>query len=748
MPESSPSRLSFLIRDLGHGGAQRQLVTLAKSLTSRRDFEVSVVHFYPGAFEAELRAAGIQTVCIGKKHRWDLAGFFIRLILAMRALRPDVIHGYLHESNLMALFLKPLCGFPKIVWGIRDSQTDAATWGLLGKLSFRLNCLLSGWADQIIANSRAGRDYYIAHGYPAAKFEVVPNGIDVERFQPTSRAEHDSTFVMIGRLHPMKDHATFLRALAQVPEAKAVVIGNGDAAYALDMRTQAESLGITNRVEWQPARDDLASVYPTFDCLVSTSAYGEGFSNVIGEAMACALPVITSDVGDSAWLVDDTRWVFKAGDPSALAEKMRTFLAISPNQRSSLGQTNRQRIEQHFTISKMAEATSALCSPQARQDTAPPRILWLTTGLGTGGAEMMLTQLITGLPKHQHHVISLTSGGKYVEPLRAVGAQVHSLDMPVGKPSLAALIRLFRLAWQIKPAVMMGWMYHGCFAAVLVKLFRLGQGRVVWNIRQSLYDLSLEKRGSAMVIKSLKWLAPLAEVITYNSQLSARQHEAIGYSRTKTRLIPNGFDLEKWQVERTSKFVLPVVAKPNELGSSFYIGRFGRHTAMKDYPTFLEAAAIIVKEVPQTEFILVGTGVDATNSELTSHIEKLGIQKHVHLLGERSDLPTITASLDIAVSSSAFGEGFPNVVGEAMACGVPVVATDIGDTAWVMGDTGTLVPAKDPAKLAEACLHLLNLPEADRRALGDQGRQRITEHFSLASVLQHFDELLQLRTEN
>ncbi len=755
---------------------------LAKAFATRTDFKINVVHFYPGAFEAELRSAGVATFCIGKKHRWDLAGFFFRLVKTMRDLRPDVIHGYLHESNLMALFLKPLCGFPKVIWGIRDSQTDADTWGVLGKLSFRLNCLLSGFADKIIANSRAGRNYYVAHGYPKDSFEVVPNGIDVERFRPQpsdAGTPARNGFALIGRLHPMKDHATFLRALAEVPEAKAVIIGNGDAAYAEGLKHLASSLGIASRIEWRPAQDDLSQVYPTFDGLVSTSAYGEGFSNVIGEAMACGLPVIASDVGDSAWLVDEARWVFKAGDHTALAEKMRSLIALMPDQRTALGQTNRQRIEQHFTIAKMVEATSALCVSQARQrpgvrwqnpermptplstaqpipepHTAPESgvanspILWLTTGLGTGGAEMMLTQLITGLPKHQHHVISLTSGGKYVEPLRAAGAEVHSLDMPAGKPSLPALIRLFRLAWQIRPAVIMGWMYHGCFAAVLVKLFRLGQGRVVWNIRQSLYDLSLEKRGSAMVIQSLKWLAPLAEVITYNSQLSARQHEAIGYSRTKTRLIPNGFDLERWTVKRTSKFVLPMAAKPNELGSSFYIGRFGRYTAMKDYPTFLEAAAIIVKAQPQAQFILVGTGVDATNSELTSLISKLGIQKHVHLLGERSDLPAITVSLDIAVSSSAFGEGFPNVVGEAMACGIPVVATDIGDTAWVMGDTGTLVPAKDPAKLAEACVHILNLPEAERRALGEKGRQRITEHFSLASVLQHFDELLQPRTKN
>jgi len=739
---SAPHRLAFLIRDLGHGGAQRQLVTLAKALAGQGSFNISVVHFYPGAFESELRVAGIQTICIGKKHRWDLVGFFFRLILAMRTLRPEVIHGYLHESNLMALLLKPLCGFPKIVWGIRDSQTDAATWGILGKLSFRLNCLLSGWADQIIANSRAGRDYYIAHGYPEVNFEVVPNGIDVERFQPTSRTEHGSTFAMIGRLHPMKDHATFLWALAQVPAAKAVIIGHGDATYALDMRTLAESLGVTNRVEWQPARDDLASVYPTFDAHVSTSAYGEGFSNVIGEAMACAVPVITSDVGDSAWLVDDARWVFHAGDHTALAEKMRTFLALTPDQRSALGQTNRQRLEQHFTISKMVEATSALCLNHKSKIINHKSVLWLTTALGTGGAEMMLTQIITGLPHHRHIVISLTSGGKYIEPLRAAGAEVHTLDMPAGKPTPQALWKLIFLAWKAKPTVIMGWMYHGCLAAVLVKLFRLGQGRVIWNIRQSLYDLSLEKRGSAMVIQSLKWLAIFSQTITYNSQLSARQHEAIGYPRTKTRLIPNGFDLTKWA---------PVSASPRlpiSESSPVRIGRFGRHTAMKDYPTFLEAAAIIVKEVPQAQFILVGTGVDATNSELTSHIEKLGLQKHVHLLGERSDLPAIAASLDIAVSSSAFGEGFPNVVGEAMACGVPVVATDIGDTAWVMGETGTLVPAKDPAKLAEACLKLLQLSEGERKVIGEKGRQRIAEHFSLASVLQHFDELLQLRTEN
>ncbi len=737
MPKrDAPCRIAFLIRDLGHGGAQRQLVTLASALAKDADFQVTVVHFYTGVFEAELQAAQVQTLCVGKRHRWDLLGFFVRLVSAMRRIQPQVIHGYLHESNLMALLLKPLCGFPKVIWGIRDSQTDADTWGLLGKLSFRLNCLLSGWADLIIANSQAGRSYYKKKGYPGERFEVVPNGIDAERFHPTPRTEPGCTFAMIGRLHTMKDHPTFLRALARVPEAKAVIIGNGEAIYAAELRALAGSLGLTERIEWRPACDDLAPIYPQFDALVSTSAYGEGFSNVIGEAMACGLPCLASDVGDSAWLVEEARWTFKAGDDESLGAMMRAFLALSQEQRQALGQKNRQRIEQHFTLEKMVERSAALCLAR------PQSVLWLTTGLGTGGAEMMLTQLLSGLKQHRHTVISLTAGGKYIEPLRAAGVTVHTLDMPAGKPTPRGLWRLCRFAWQARPDVIMGWMYHGCLAAVLVKLFRFGQGRVIWNIRQSLYDLALEKRGSAWVIQSLAKLSWLTETITYNSQLSARQHEAIGYPRNKTRLIPNGFDLATWSPKNRD------LDPDSPTRNAFTLGRFGRFTAMKDYPTFLQAAALVTQELPETRFLLVGTGVDESNPELTALIAHLGLCSNMQLLGERHDLPSLTASLDLAVSSSAFGEGFPNVVGEAMACAVPVVATDIGDTAWVLGDTGRLVPAKDPQALASACLELLRLAPEVRRQMGERGRQRIVEHFSLRSVLEQFDQLLITHTRH
>lgn len=686
-------KIAFIIRDLGHGGAQRQLVLLAGGLV-KQGHEVSVLHFYDGPFRAELEASGVTTICVGKKSRWDLAGFFIRLVKAARSIRPEVLHGYLAESNLMALFLKPFCGFPRIVWGVRDSQSDAHLWGMLSKASFRLNCLLARFADLILCNSQAGRDYYAARGYPLKRMHVIPNGIDTERFKPQPRTPNkELTFGLVGRMNPMKDHATFLHAAALDPHAKFIIVGSGDAAYEQQMRDLAARLGIADRITWLPAQNDMPAVYAKFDCLVNSSAFGEGFSNVIGEAMACGVPCIASNVGDSAWIIGDKSQVFPVGDHTALAQCMLAFQPHNP----------RQRIVDEFSVAKLIERTSRLLSK---------KVLWLTTGLGSGGAEMMLVQLIRGLPQFQHVVISLTAGGKHATALREAGIEVHSLDMPAGKPTLSSLWRLFKVVRQTRADVLMGWMYHGCFAAVLARFMRFKRVPIIWNVRQSLYDLKHEKRGSALVIRALAKLSWLPQRITYNTQTGAKQHEAIGFRSSKTQLIPNGFDLAKWQPGQ------PVPGR---------IGRFGRNAPMKDYATFIAAAKLIAEKRPDTEFIIVGADT-----------ETLDVPANIQLLGERHDLPELTASLNIAVSSSAFGEGFPNVVGEAMACAVPVVATDIGDTRWVTGDSGHLVPPGDPAALAKACIELLDSGITQDPA----ARTRIEQQFSIESVLQKFAALL------
>lgn len=373
-----------------------------------------------------------------------------------------------------------------------------------------------------------------------------------------------------------------------------------------------------------------------------------------------------------------------------------------------------------------------------QSDPAPPyRLTFLTTGLMTGGAEMMLLKLCSRLDRHRFapSVVSLSAAGALQSRLRSLGVPVYSAGMRRGWPSLSGLLRLRAVMATLQPDVIQGWMYHGNLAAML-----LGHNRpVVMGIRQSLYGLDKERALTRGVIRFGAWLSRYASSVVYNSQTSARQHEAFGFAVSRTRIIPNGFDTNLFCPDPSAASRIK-----HELGLSddvILIGLIGRYHPMKDHRTFLSAAALLSQRFPAARFLLAGTGVDAGNTELATLIGTLGLSRRILLLGERNDMPQINAALDIASSTSAWGEGFANVVGEAMSCGVPCVVTDIGDSAWVVGDAGQVVPAGDPQAMAEAWESLIELGGSGREALGRRARQRIVECFSLESVVKRYEKL-------
>lgn len=368
-------RIVFLIRDLAYGGAQRQLLTLAQGLV-REGCEVTVIHFYHGALEEGLSAAGVRTLCMEKGGRWDLGRFLWKLWRCLRDLRPAVLHSYMAEPNLLSALLKPLLPGVRVVWGIRDSRPDAALYGLAARVSFQIGRILSRVPDVIIANSRAGRDYYVSIGFPASAIQVIPNGIDVGRFVParalgTQLREtwlpdgEGVLFGLVGRMNPMKDHAAFLSAAVRVaevcPSARFVCLGDGPEPYRLQMERLAASLGLGSKVQWSAARKDMPKVYNALDALVSSSSFAEGFSNVIGEAMACAVPCIGTDVGDTSYLIGDAGFVVAPQDHEALAAAMLGFLRLTADERQDMGTRARARIERDFTVEQLVRRTSELC---------------------------------------------------------------------------------------------------------------------------------------------------------------------------------------------------------------------------------------------------------------------------------------------------------------------------------------------------------------------------------------------------
>lgn len=216
------------------------------------------------------------------------------------------------------------------------------------------------------------------------------------------------------------------------------------------------------------------------------------------------------------------------------------------------------------------------------------------------------------------------------------------------------------------------------------------------------------------------------------------QHEIIGYDTKNSCVIPNGFDVSLFAPSLEARAT--VRAESGLSDDAFLIGLIGRFHPIKDHENFLRASAILAEEYEGVRFVLCGKGVEWSNPFLSRLSRELRITERIFLLGERHDIPRLTAALDIA-SSSSITEGFPNVIGEAMACGVACVATDAGGSSTVVGETGRVTPARDPFSLASAWKEIIALGPTGRSALGQAARQRIAKCFSLEAVVCEYEEL-------
>ncbi len=304
-------KILFLTRDLGVGGSQRQLALLAAGL-ARRGHDVAVVVLYAGGpLEALLGGSGARLLSIGKSSRWHAIAPLARLRRLFLRERPRLVYAFLPAQTTLAALLLPPVLKAKLVFGIRAGGMQLEHYDALSALTYRSEAWLSRRADLVIANAHAVRADAITRGLPADRIAVVSNGIDTEMMRPDAAAGRalrrawglsDGAFVIgcVARLDPMKDHACLLRAAAsfarESPDARFVCVGDGPLRE--ELRTLANSLGLADKVVWAGETADARAAYNAFDIATLASAFGEGFPNVVGEAMACGVPVVATDVGD------------------------------------------------------------------------------------------------------------------------------------------------------------------------------------------------------------------------------------------------------------------------------------------------------------------------------------------------------------------------------------------------------------------------------------------------------------------
>lgn len=369
-------------------------------------------------------------------------------------------------------------------------------------------------------------------------------------------------------------------------------------------------------------------------------------------------------------------------------------------------------------------------------------ILHVIVGLEIGGAELMLKRLIDshqGNPGYCHSVISLTGVGKIGEQLREMGVELRTLGMHSSLDIPRVLWELVRVIRLERPDIVQTWMYHADLLGGLAARLA-GNHHVIWGVRTT--DITAGgKRTTLLVRKLCAWLSVwLPHTIICAADASRRSHIEVGYDSSRMVSIPNGFETERLVATKVQRVALRTQCKFND--NTIVVGSLGRFHADKDYANFVRAAGFLAHQFYDVRFLLVGRDLDANNAELAMWIAATGYTDRFVLLGERSDAPVCFAAMDIYCLHSRT-EGFPNGLGEAMAMGLPCVTADVGDAAFLLSNTGVVVPKNNSKALTEGVNKLLAITAEQRFILGQKSKARIYSEFTMKRCRERFEKVYQ-----
>ena len=355
-----------------------------------------------------------------------------------------------------------------------------------------------------------------------------------------------------------------------------------------------------------------------------------------------------------------------------------------------------------------------------------------------GGAERQLLLLADGLQRRGHDVTVAVfyTGGPYEAELPATNVRYLPLEKRNVGDLLGFYWRTIRKLRRLDPDVVHGYMDVANTVSAVIKPF-FPRCKIVWGIRASNFDMNAYDAMGRLLARILVKLSRWADLIICNSHAGAAYIVGRGYPKDKTVVIPNGVNTATFQP-------LPL-ARPRvraEWGiapEQPVIGLVARPDPMKDYGNFAAAAGLLAVERPDARFVCAGDWIEPYRSAALAVLERSGLGERLHHYGFVRDMPSFYSGLDVATSSSAFGEGVPNAVAEAMACGVPCAVTDVGDSRVLVGETGVVVPPRNPRALADAWHSLL-----ERRSpeLSNLCRERIVQEYSVDALIERTEQAL------
>ena len=336
-------------------------------------------------------------------------------------------------------------------------------------------------------------------------------------------------------------------------------------------------------------------------------------------------------------------------------------------------------------------------------------------------------------------VITLTNLQGYNSAIAKLNIPIFNIGLSKNPLSFYKIINLFKILQKISPSIVHTWMYHSDLLGGLIAHI-LGVPKVIWCVRHSDFSKKTVKISTYLIMRLCALISnKVPHEIIYCSKNASYIHQNFGYNKTKTTIIPNGFDLKKFCPSTENRFKLrnELCISPNTI----LIGQVGRFHPQKNHLGFLKAACQISSKFSNVNFLLVGKDVSSNNKLLTTYIEENNLCSVVHLLGLRHDVSYIMSALDILVSPSTHGEAFPNVIGEAMSCGVPCIVTDVGDSAEIIGTTGLVVKISNTFDLITKISQFINLSKSQKAKLSINARMRVCSKYNISNVVKMYESV-------
>lgn len=726
-PRSERPTVVHLVESLGRGGLERVVETLACGLHNDH-FEVSVLTLTgEGPVADAIRRQGViveRAGCPATLRPATVA----QLARRLRTVDASVIHGHGWLAGALARLAGWRAGIPCRV-AHRHTTDEGET--LRHRLFERA---VSGLGHTMCCSEAVRASAILENGANPLRTDVVYNGVSLGRFGRRVPATKKTcpTLINVASLRRLKGHRVLLESAARL-SAKGVtfrlqLVGDGPERDYLERVTRA--LDLTHRVEFLGERDDVPALLARADVFVFPTTGREGLGLAAIEAMAAGLPVVASEIGGLPEVVRQGRtgYLVPPGDPVALENAILELLS-DPEHARELGAEGRRRVEAHFDSETMIARVEAAYRRDLEPATSPRTILYLSSrGTRFGGGQASLKMLASGVAEAGYRpFVVVPESGDLTEELAGEGVPTALLPLPPLRSlrvdrALVAALRLRRLAKRLRPEVV----HVDGTRGALYALGLPASIHRVWHLRDFRSD-PLDP-----------WLAPhfdrLVSVCTAGlvNRFPSDAHE-------RAVVVPNAVPDHRAGNDRE--------ATRRRLGigcDDFVLLVAGRVERPKGCGDLVEALVRLDRGGIDARAVLAGEADPDEAARILDLAERRRVGWRLMLLGQRDDLADLMEAADILVHPSWY-EAAPRVVLEAMAAGLPVVATSVGGVPEILDGCGVLVSERDPEALARAIAALARDPER-RRALGERGRERHRRYYAperhLATMVDLYDTLL------